>query len=295
MPRCLLPILALAGCSFLSPEPGGDLAQRLASAARQAHPDWGITVVDADQVDVLRPGEEPLHMFLDNLRSICEGSAEDCEQAIAMRVRGLDELDAGDHPTVEQLRPVLKPADYMAEVDRLSAEETDPSVAAGNRVLRAPFVGDLSVVWVLDMPTSMALANQSVLDDLGLTQEALAARALQNLDDCCGAFPVQPVPDVPGVYQVWAGDSYEAARLLLHDRWGPLVETVPGQLVVVAPNRDTVLFAGSEDGAALSVLASAAEEMSQDAYPLSSQVLLWQPEGWKVVELGAEEAPAPAP
>jgi hypothetical protein len=37
------------------------------------------------------------------------------------------------------------------------------------------------------------------------------------------------------------------------------------------------------------VLASAAEEMSQGAYALSSQILLWQPEGWKVVSLGAEE------
>jgi uncharacterized protein YtpQ (UPF0354 family) len=180
----------------------------------------------------------------------------------------------------------------------MSAQAADPTTAAGNRLLRAPFAGDLSVVWVLDMPESMALVSQSNLSQLGMTQEAVAERAKQNLDACCGTLPVQPVPDVPGVYQVWVGDSYEAARLVLHDRWGPLAETVPGDLVVAAPNRDTVLFAGSEDGAALGVLASAAEEMSQGAYALSSQILLWQPEGWKVVSLGAEEEVAtevPAP
>jgi uncharacterized protein YtpQ (UPF0354 family) len=292
--RAFLLPLTLTGCSLFSPqEPDTELAERLAGAVREAHPDWAANVVDAGEVEVLRPGAESLHMYLDNLRDLCAPSEEACAQAIAQRVRSLDDLDAAARASAEQLRPVLKPAAYLSEVDRVTATEPDPAKAAGSRVLRAPFVGDLAVVWVLDMPESMALVNQATLMDLGMSQEALAARARQNLADCCGNLPVQPVPDVPGVFQVWVGDSYEAARLVLHDRWGPLAETVPGDLVVAAPNRDTVLFTGSEDGAGLGVLASAAEEMSQGAYALSSQILLWQPEGWKVVSLAAEEAGAP--
>ena len=118
-----------------------------------------------------------------------------------------------------------------------------------------------------------------------MTQEALEAKALENLAACCSELPVQPVEDGPGLFQVWVGDSYEAARLLLHEPWGALADTVPGDLVVAAPSREVVLFTGSEDSTGLFLLNELATEMTESAHGLSSQLLHWTPEGWETVNI----------
>ncbi len=285
-----LPVAATLGsllvqaCTTDAPQGEPELAQRLASAVSQAYPDRTVRIADPGEVVVTDPDGTEQRMFLNNLRAGCLDAPEDCDALIARQVGSLGDIAAMDAPTAAQLRPILKDASYLAEVDRITGQADTPELVAASRVLRRPFHGALSVLWVLDMPDSMGMVSQSTLDDLGLSQEAMEARALDNLVACCSELPVQPVEGVPGVFQMWVGDSYEAARLLLHQAWAPLVETVPGGLVAVAPSREVVLFTGSEDSMGKQALATAAQGISESAYGLEPVLLLWTPLGWQALD-----------
>lgn len=95
----------------------------------------------------------------------------------------------------------------------------------------------LWIVYVLDSPQSVAYLTDEHARDLGLTPEALHALALENL---CKRTP----PDVlasaltgAAVVRFAAGDSYDAARVLLLP--GRLGED--GALAAAIPDRDTLV------------------------------------------------------
>jgi hypothetical protein len=285
-----LPLLALGllglglACAGEAP-----LEERVAKRVASAHPGTEVEVVGPDELTVTDADGETVTMFLGNLRLGCEDDPSGCDALIELRVSTLLEHKQQADPTPAQLRPALKGAVYLAEADALTSREGDPELAAANRLLRKPFLGDVYVVWVVDSPNTMAMVNQGTLEELGMSQEALEAKALDNFAACCGELPVAPVEDAPGLFQVWVGDSYEASRLLLHDRWAPLVATVPGDLVVAAPSREALLFTGSEDSGGLYLLSQLAQGISEGAYGLSPQLYLWTPETWKLVDI--EEIP----
>jgi hypothetical protein len=262
-----LPLLALGllglglACAGEAP-----LEERVAKRVASAHPGTEVEVVGPDELTVTDADGETVTMFLGTLRLGCEDDPSGCDALIELRVSTLLEHKQQADPTPAQLRPALKGAVYLAEADALTSREGDPELAAANRLLRKPFLGDVYVVWVVDSPNTMAMVNQGTLEELGM-----------------------PVEDAPGLFQVWVGDSYEASRLLLHDRWAPLVATVPGDLVVAAPSREALLFTGSEDSGGLYLLSQLAQGISEGAYGLSPQLYLWTPETWKLVDI--EEIP----
>lgn len=277
--------LALA-CSVGDPP----LDQRVTLAIRAAHPEYGVEIVAPDELKVTGPGDLELTMFLGNLRMACDEDPASCDTFIERRVRSLT-----DHQDIaagaSQLRPVLKSAEYLAQADQMAAQADTPEAAAASKLLRKAWLGDLFVVWVLDKPDSMSMVAQREIEDLGMTQEAIEAKAIENLRACCSELLVEPVEDAPGLFQVWVGDSYEASRLLLHEPWGALAEKVPGDLVVAAPNREVVLFTGSDDGVGLSLLQQIVPSLAEGAYGLSTQLYRWIPEAWQVVEIEAVEEP----
>ncbi len=271
-------VLALA-CG--SGEPSLD--QRVVAEIQAMHPQLTVEITGPDELTVTGPDELELALFLDNLRLGCDADPDACDELIDRRVRSLTDHE-GASTDAAQLRPVLKHAEYLVQADRYVAESEDPEAAAASTLLRSPWQGELYVVWVLDRPDSMAMVAQGDLEDLGLTREAMEAKALANLKACCSELLVQPLPEIPGLFQVAVGDSYEAARLLLIEPWGALAETVKGELIVAAPTRDLVLYAGSEDQDALMALAIISQQAAQDAYGLSGQLYRWTPEGWVPLE-----------
>jgi uncharacterized protein YtpQ (UPF0354 family) len=55
----------------------------------------------------------------------------------------------------------------------------------------------------------------------------------------------------PGVLRIHPNDDYEAARLLVPRLWDDVARRVEGDLLVIAPNRQTVFATGSKDAAAV--------------------------------------------
>jgi hypothetical protein len=270
---------------ILSPAPVPDLAVRFEAAVRSKAPDLKVTVLDPDTLKIKTPGEIEGQVSLDNLKLACQSDPASCDAAIAhfaqVTVNTFSSLGEQAAPSREQIRAMLKDDGYIQGLKKALAEGPADK-AVDNAVLHEKFLGDLWIVYVLDQPTATALLNKGALKDLGLAEDALHGVALENMRKALLPIPTQAVEGVSGLYGVEAGDSYEAARLLLHEAWKPLADKVSGELIACAPIRDVVLYAGSEDAPALTAMRSiAAKMMRAEPYPLSAGLLRWTPQGWQ--------------
>ncbi len=121
----------------------------------------------------------------------------------------------------------------------------DATRKSGVKPVVRPFAGDLWEVYVFDLPDAMRVVDADDLPALKLDPAQLDALAMDNLSRRLASFPHEPVEPGSPVQVLHAGDSYEASRLLLHDRWPALKGSVKGDLLVSAPSRDYIYFIGS--------------------------------------------------
>src|SRR5262249_16794593 len=97
---------------------------------------------------------------------------------------------------------------------------------------------------VFDMPDGMRMISERDRAALGRAPAALDALARKNL---ATALP-GPLPDEevePRIHRIHAGDSYEASRMLLSDRWDAPARAVKGDLLAAVPSRDAVFYTGA--------------------------------------------------
>jgi Protein of unknown function (DUF1444) len=248
---------------------------------KQKFPGARITVTEPLAIGVELADAGTLTLSLENVFRDCHGEIEGCESAERV-VRGFGQThiseDGGDPAAV---RPVIKDAGWMAEVERMY-KKAPPDKQAGNRLVTLPFVADLAIVYVFDLPDGMRMVSERDREKLGLSPSALYTLARKNLD---AAFP-GPMPDeeiAPGIHQVNAGDSYEASRLLLDDRWRAPAAAVKGDLLVAAPTRDFLLYTGShERPEVLTHFRKLVGEYEQTrGHPVSRTILRRTSAGWQ--------------
>jgi len=256
-------------------------------------PDIQVDRGDGDTVLVKGANDIQLTLNLDNLRLKCRadpGACQDAVEAFAGTVQeNLRSLAADTRPTRDMVRVQLKDEGYMQKVRELLAS-APADKAEDNAVLAQKFVADLWMAYVLDRPSSTSLLTRADMKKLDLQEAEVAALAISNLRKACPAAPARPLDDVPGVWAMEAGDSYEAARLLLPELWAPHKARMKGELIASAPIRDAVLFADSEDRKALQSLQLLTEQLAAaEAYPLSRRLLRWTPAGFE------EYTPHPVP
>jgi hypothetical protein len=110
--------------------------------------------------------------------------------------------------------------------------------------------GSLGLGLVYDLPESMMQVQQHMLDTWGATFDQALGCALQNLRRVSG---VGLVPAAPGVWASPWRDNYDPSRMILTDFIRR--HEVAGDPVVMVPNRDTLLLAGSDDEGGLGRLA----------------------------------------
>lgn len=261
------------GCAERAPEER--LACHFAARARRAMPDAEVQVVGDDLVRV-----DDHELAMDALRAICDRDPDSCDRRMDDWIEALAEARQAEHTPAraEQLRPVLKHADFVAGMRAHAPELAD---------LTRPFVGDVHVVLVVDFPRVTRGLDPADLQALGMSAAEAHERAIANLREHHGDLPVESMPN--GLRAMGPSDGYAAARLLLHERWAEVAESVEGALVVAPCNRDLVIL-GADTPEQLEAL----REASVRAYryvdhPVTRALWRWTPEGWVTVQ---PDAPA---
>jgi hypothetical protein len=151
----------------------------------------------------------------------------------------------------------------------------------GNDILSAPLAGPYNMVLAHEVsgaePEALTL---ELAKGLGMDEPALARRAFDNLRRRYRSVRRRPVDDMPNLMVTRA--PMASSLLILADLFVSFAEETRGELLVVAPARDFLLYADSYTNGVLydlRVLAGNVQEFAPD--PLSDEVLKWTPSGFE--------------
>lgn len=282
----------VAECGEISALPPDDAWLTCVTAGvMQAELPWWQVLIVADREILLVSGEnrdDRRQVFLDNLAA----RAADAPNVDALvdlvldfagnTVASIDE--SAMEATPRQVRAVLKPLGWAADV---SAQQRGPSPIAA-----VPFVADIEVVFVIDLPSSMQMLTLGSAEDLGIAPADLPGLAYQNMTEALPTLPFERHPEEASLFVLTAGDAYDASRLLLPALWSEARRAVRGDLLVAAPSRDLVYFTGSETPGGPEALREWAERgVARGDYVISPEILRWTESGF--VPASAPAAPPP--
>jgi uncharacterized protein YtpQ (UPF0354 family) len=269
-------VVSLAACQRRSTG-APDLAERVRTRLVAKAPDAHVTIADPTTLQMERGGVKQT-MSLDNLSVICATHPEECDNAIERAVASAVTTPAEPAKDGANVRAILKPRTWVAEVTKKMAEIPGEE-RAKNALFSTPFGPDLFEVLVVDMPNGMAMLTRAQADALGLDAPALVKLAHANMK--AQLAPLATEKAASGVLSVRVGDDYEAARLLVPEVWEGIAKQVDGDLLVVAPNRNIVFATGSRDPTPLATMKRLAQDaFAREAYPVSTTVFRRTPTGF---------------
>jgi uncharacterized protein YtpQ (UPF0354 family) len=240
-----------------------------------AHPSVSEARIDSENESVLLSGPDgaTYTVFPDNIHRTLFGidDAGERQQALDDFVSAILSafLDStgGDRSDVTTILPVLRPLDFAANIETPSPLVSDP------------FVGDMAIYYVFDRPQTISYITQTDLDELALDVSVLGSLARANMT----MREWQPDIDGDGLYILILDGTFEAS-LLLDTRIWTLVDEQLDQVIVAAPSRDLVVFTDRSFDGAEAALRQVVEDFGPDsAYPLSTEILIWQSSGWQVL------------
>lgn len=152
------------------------------------------------------------------------------------------------------------------------------------RVPFKPLADHLGIEVVVDMPTSASSVNLQQLQDWGVTFEEILSIARDNLWEISKSDLTQLGP---GLFSSCREDTYDAARLLLHDLIWQL--PVKGSHIAVVPHRNLLLVCGSEDVEAQGALSQLALKALTDNRSESGIPLILKGSTWETLRPTANE------
>ena len=157
--------------------------------------------------------------------------------------------------------------------------------AAAQQLISRPLVGDIRVIYAIDVAGLAPLVSQAQLDDWGIDTTRLDEQALDNLRKHFGNIPHKTVARLPWLEVIDSADGYVASRMLLTRQWAELAATRGGApLMAGVPTRDVVVFATSTEQPQIEQLADTIATVAEhEDHPISARLYEWSPDGWREV------------
>jgi hypothetical protein len=254
-----------------------DIATRAAALLQKARPDYTVVVADPLTVKFGPPGKPPFQLNLDRIAQACDSDPEDCDATLAGFIDKASHVADVEATAVtpDRLRAVVRPADYIASLQRLM-QTKKPDAA----LVSAPLAGDLVEACFLDLPAMLRPVEAHELTPLGLDTEAALALCEKN---AAAALPPIPPPEGAAI-KMLAGDPYESSYFALHDAWAARAAAFGGHLLVAVPGADIVLYARDEGPASVVAMRAAVQLAARTTErPIAPTIFRWTPTGWDVV------------
>jgi hypothetical protein len=176
------------------------------------------------------------------------------------------------------LRPSLRSTAFLKEVERNLKRQAEPDSLPAR-----PFVGDLHVIAVVDMPGTAAAVTQGILDGWGVTLDEALHQALNNLG-------MSPFPNIANSLSAGGGggkkgggiqeevgivfdDNYLTATWLVSERFRDYVgQRLQGSYVVSVPNRSKLTCVRADEPGLIANIQTANRNYNTQPYPLTPQL-----------------------
>lgn len=197
------------------------------------HPEIRVEFVSDSEIRFGEGGSLHLH----NLWVQCEKEPENRAEIVDRYVRILApsvEERMNDIILREAVIPLVRDAVY-----RTCVKEEDWDLITRH------IVGDLWIVFALDLPESMIVLSANQLSELAMDADELLQRAIQNVEQKLGQLEFSPYAEF---YTFTCADAlYASSTLLLDYVWDQAAELLGDDVVVAVPARDTVIFTGAKN------------------------------------------------
>jgi uncharacterized protein YtpQ (UPF0354 family) len=189
---------------------------------------------------IVRFGERAFTADLTNLQNrIRAYPDEDPGKLIQQFTASIDDLRNTSTAGEENLIAVLRDKAY---VDRVSKMKRD--------ALIEPFVGELAIVYMADMPDSMAVVNRKQFPEKNLAE--LRSIALSNVLKWLGHIKSDDQLKVATLYFVEGNTMLSPVLILLDEFWASIKDRYPGDVLIAVPRRDQLFILDDNvDGRAL--------------------------------------------
>lgn len=265
--RALVLILALAGSALAEPARSwseSTFESNVKAAVSAAYPKAKITRFDDDAYRIERAPESTLEIRFTKAHALCRQAWSDCEAAVALALRALDQSAHPGELKVSQLRVVLRATGKVDEVRRRTP-----------RVATRPFSSDAQWMLAADLPDLIRLditPEQLKLSSADAWKTAIAASKPANVATAeAGPFLVYQADYAPSALQF--PELLEAAVHAKHP-------DLKGHLLAVCPEENIVLYTIGGAAETKNLRAAAASGMKDSQMPLSTAVMEWRNGAW---------------
>lgn len=232
-----------------------------------------VTVAGRLMLDV-RPPSGKLHMTdLHNIYSICQRAPDRCEDEVTNFVA--DAVYNYKHeysgPSRATLRVVVRPSPYVAAL-RVNPKRNHP--------IAVPLAGDLWIIAVNDLPTSVAMLDENDLGALNISSQDALALAMSNTKAALEKSVHETL--AKGCTGGLFGDAtYVASAAAFPDLWAEAAQRCGGSLFISVPGPDVILFSDGKKPNTVATLAKYSAKISaEDEKPFSNAVFRWTAAGW---------------
>lgn len=277
-------ILSLFAASAFAQEiPADETGFTKAAAERIQHElsDYSIHPAGSLTVEGKRAdGESTGQINLDRIYAFCQRDQSNCNDAMNQFASGIGEaIREKDLPIDKSMvRLVIRPNDYVEGIRK--------QMGSGQAALFSrPIAPGLSVIPVLDYTRTVRFVGEKDLVKLGVKEDDLFEIGRQNLESTTKPFAeVAPVP-VANSFGIISDEDYASSRMIFHEEWGEIAKKVGGNLVVMLPAPDTILYGDGSSNVGIDVLRTFARNVAnQSTRPLTLSMWRWTPSGWDEVQ-----------
>ncbi|MCW5849777.1 MAG: DUF1444 family protein [Anaerolineae bacterium] len=247
-----------------------DLAARLADRLRREPGVINVRIGAQGGLEVQMAGQDKAYgIGLGNLHRMYIMAPAQVDQLVEMMVQQVRSLPAQlqakerGSPT-QDLFPQIKAAEFLRQADKQKI-----------RIARQPLVGDLSIVYVADTPTSMRFLTDEDIAKNKLTLAQLHELTLANLARKIANTGYMVAGEGARTLLIsQSRDSYDAARILLPDLRTQAVQYLGGgRLLFGIPNRDFLIMLSDQDTEFVAeIAAQVARDYESQPHPLSPRL-----------------------
>ncbi len=207
--------------------------------------------------------------FIDNLHPRLQNAETDTErQAIldnfVATIQGM--FDSPTTLSKARILPVIRHASFATNTDAM-------------QLVSRPFLADMRVFYVQDLPTHLAYLNDTDLKTLGLTPVDLHKLAVQN------ATKMQWHPRIEGngIFLPILDGTFESSLLLVPEFWSHL-DVELGTIGAIIAARDVVIFTDIETPGMLQKMEDlTAKNQDNMQYPISRAPIKWNGRSWETI------------
>lgn len=258
---------------MLTPPSLTTFMQKIAAATKTA----GFTVEKHEETFLfLNLHGQSLRLNLETAFSAYQIEPRALDQIIKTHLDVLHRLPKIDVPsfdgeTLKSFMPILQTNKWLQE----------RSARTPGGLYSQPFLGDLVIVYIFDMPTSRAYVSNAMVaetDKFAGDPKRLHTYALDNLRRQVKTYDVSAFG---GMYEMMltcqTNEGYAAMHLLLPEVMEAWTRRIPGTMLLGIPNRDFIIAFSDRHPAGIQPIARQVQQDARDReYGLSSRLLIWR-------------------